>query len=173
MDRNYAGEFGANEVAKCLIPQLPSAINHGTKLHSTNARVIESRYIIKTQIAFNEGLDENEFDAIDQYMELVIQFGHVIMFSSVFPLASCAVLLSNFISFLSIKNDFRFKRRLVPDVSLGIGEFSYYLDVLSHASIIINCAIIYFTSTTYREKFVNSDSELINVCLGVGSTSCQ
>jgi hypothetical protein len=94
------------------------------------------------------------------------------MFSSVFPLASFAVILSNFISFLSIKNDFRFKRRLVPDVSFGIGEFSYYLDMLSHASIIINCAIIYFTSTTYREKFVNSEDELMTVCLGVGSSNC-
>lgn len=89
---------------------------------------------------------ENEEDLITAYSELVVQFGHVIMFSSVFPAASFFILIINWISYYSILNDFKYKKRANPSFALGIGEFGYYLQILSHLSIVINLCIVYFTS---------------------------
>ena len=39
------------------------------------------------------------------------------------------------------------------------------LDFLSHLSIVVNCGIIYFTSSRYREYFIQ-DSKKSQVCIG-------
>jgi len=83
---------------------------------------------------------------ITAYSELVVQFGHVIMFSSVLPIAGFINFAINWFTYYSIINDFKYKRRTIPTFSLGIGEFSYYLKALAHISIVINCAILVFTS---------------------------
>lgn len=46
----------------------------------------------------------------------------------------------------------------------------YMIELLSHLSIVVNCAIIYFTSNTFREFFVSTEEE--QVCLGIGLKAC-
>jgi hypothetical protein len=43
------------------------------------------------------------------------------------------------------------------------------LELLSHASVIINAAIIFFTSKTFKEAYIVDINEKTTVCLGSGT----
>jgi len=67
-----------------------------------------------------------------------------------------------------MKNEFKYNRKPVPEISIGLGQYMYMLEFLSHLSIVVNCGIIYFTSRRYREYFINNPKESTQVCIGTG-----
>jgi hypothetical protein len=72
----------------------------------------------------------------------------------VFPIGAFVCFLFNTIQYFSLLQEFEVKRRTLPAISYGIGSFLWYLDAISHLSIIINCAIAYFTSKAYRRILI-------------------
>lgn len=102
-------------------------------------------------------------------MELVFQFGLIIMFSSVFPLAPAICTVVNIIIFLYMKSETYHNRRRIPQLSIGIGDFLFMLELLSHISIVFNCAIMYFTSDTVEALLVSKKEDL-KPCLGAGDS---
>jgi hypothetical protein len=88
----------------------------------------------------------------DDYNELVIQFGYVILFVVAFPLAPLFAFVNNMIE---IRVDafrlLRAHRRPALGRSEDIGTWYYILEVLSIVGVITNCFILGFTS----EGFAN------------------
>ena len=112
--------------------------------------------MVQHQIEWNEHLCEDNPDITNEYMDFVQQFGYIVLFSSCFPLAGFFCFIANFILIRSVMNEFKYNRRPMPEISIGIGQFLYMIEFLSHCSIVINIAICYFTSQTYKTNFVDS-----------------
>ena len=93
---------------------------------------------------------ENEGNISEVYMELVMQFGYITLFSTVFPLAALACYFCNLITMSSILNEFKFKKRSLPEISIGIGHFLYMIELISFATVIVNAAIAIYTSDRVR-----------------------
>lgn len=110
---------------------------------------------IRRQVLLNSSLDAEEVDVQGQMMELVIQFGYVVLFSTVFPLCAFVCFVSNAINLQSMRLELDLKRRSIPSVSIGIGVYLDMLEFLSIVSVAINIGIAYFTSHDTREFFAN------------------
>ena len=91
---------------------------------------------------------------LECYMELVIQFGYIVLFAGVFPLGAVMSLISNYIQIMSQVGNLQYTRRFKSEVSSGIGSWMMCLETLAQLSIITNCATVYFTSKIYYKMFV-------------------
>lgn len=98
-------------------------------------------------------LDASGAGVIDCYMELVVQFGFITLFSEVFPLAAMFSLFSNNIQINSQINNFTYERRIKAEVSNGIGAFMNCLEIIVKFGIISNIGTLFFTSNTIFELF--------------------
>ena len=79
---------------------------------------------IEYQIRINNKYMENEEGEIaDNFMDLVIQFGYISFFGTVFPPAAFICFFFNMITLNSMKNDFQYKKRRLPEISIGIGTY--------------------------------------------------
>ena len=52
-------------------------------------------------------------------------------------------------------------RRVKPEFANGVGNWAVCLNVLTYASIVSNCAQIFFVSKTYQEEFVSRLEKLL------------
>ncbi|EMR09816.1 hypothetical protein PNEG_01997 [Pneumocystis murina B123] len=86
-----------------------------------------------------------EFSVFDNYLELIIQFGYILLFSIIWPLGSLCSLLSNIIKIISdyIKLLLATKRS-IPFRTDTIGFWSSYLTLLSWLGTIVMTILIYF-----------------------------
>ena len=91
---------------------------------------------------------------IDCYMELVAQFGFIVLFSEIFPPAALFSLICNNIQITSQIDNFSYERRFKAEISNGIGEFMNCLEILVKFSIISNMGTLFFTSRTMIRLFV-------------------
>lgn len=92
-------------------------------------------------------------------MELVVQFGYLVLFGQLFPLAAIFSIIANRIQINVQISNLGISRRHKPAVGEGIGNWMNALEVLSTISIFFNCLFIYFTSTTYQKMFVGKVHE--------------
>lgn len=83
---------------------------------------------------------------------MVIQFGYVQLFSSVFPLAALCAFLNNLIEIRSdaFKLCFVFQRPFANDQVRSIGEWSNVLFYLGIVAIVNNCALMAVTGQISR-----------------------
>jgi len=87
-------------------------------------------------------------------MEIVCQYGFIVLFSSIFPPAALMSSISNWVQIKNQVNNMGRIRRFKAEVSDGIGNWMQAIQILSQLSIIINCAVVYFTSHYYKKMFV-------------------
>ena len=82
------GEKGWEDYHKLSSEKLDEVASHESYLP-------EKIDVIKHQLLYNDELVEQEKNVADEYMDFVMQFGYIVMFSSVFPLAGffCLMLL--------------------------------------------------------------------------------
>ena len=64
-------------------------------------------------------------------MEMVVQFGYIVLFSVVFPLGAFMSLINNHIKIKSQVKNLRYFRRFPAEVSDGIGSWMTSLETLS------------------------------------------
>ena len=83
------------------------------------------------------------------YEELVKQFGYIVLFSNVFPLASLMSFISNGIQVTSQIKNLTYLRRFRAEPSNGLGSWMDCLENLCQYSIIANCMSVYLTSKVY------------------------
>lgn len=97
---------------------------------------LKPRYI--TNIA-----DDQLEGLFDDYLELALQFGIVVMFASLFPLVAVLALLNNLIE---IRSDsfklLEMMKRPVPHVVGSIGAWLHIFQYLSGAAIVSNCFLL-------------------------------
>jgi hypothetical protein len=84
------------------------------------------------------------------YEELVKQFGYIVLFSGIFPLAALLSIISNGIQVSSQIKNLSYLRRFRAESSFGIGDWLDHLESLCFAAVIINCYATYFTSNVYE-----------------------
>jgi hypothetical protein len=98
-------------------------------------------------------LDPTKFEVISVYMELVVQFGFIALFSSVFPLAPLFSLIANQIQYKAQTQNLIYMRRGKAQVADGIGAWMSYLDLIGLLAIIVNFGTLFFTCDIYEVVF--------------------
>lgn len=86
-------------------------------------------------------------------MELTKQFGYVMFFSSVFPLAGVLSMICNFFEMKQAINGLKYQKKFKAEVSVGIGNFMGCLHIISTFAIMINAFLLCFTSKVFKLYF--------------------
>lgn len=82
-----------------------------------------------------------------EYLEMILQYGFIVLFVSAFPLAPLFALINNiFETRLDAQKFLKYYRRPVPHRATNIGIWFRILDVVAKLAIISNAVIIAFTS---------------------------
>jgi hypothetical protein len=96
-----------------------------------------------------------EYESFDDWIEIIIQFGYVVLFSACFPFAGFLAFLSNIVEIRSdyFKLLFVFRRpRKLQDENIGV--WLNVFKALSYCSILTNAIIFGFTSDQLETLFV-------------------
>ncbi|DBA00328.1 TPA: LOW QUALITY PROTEIN: hypothetical protein N0F65_001523 [Lagenidium giganteum] len=101
--------------------------------------------------------DEIELDtyggSYEDYTELIVQFGLVVMFSSVCPLIPVLALVECMLEIrLDALNLCQFTRRPTPDIADGIGPWSSCAHMLLRIGVIMNFAFVYFMASNHASQ---------------------
>lgn len=106
-----------------------------------------NRYVQESKLAVYES-------TMDDYNELVIQFGYLTLFGLAFPPASAVCLLNNLIE---VRTDaykiLRLSQRPNADDAGGIGAWYYILEFLNVLSVMTNVALLVFTADSINILF--------------------
>eukprot|EP01129_Flabellula_baltica_P010422 TRINITY_DN4400_c0_g1_i3.p1 TRINITY_DN4400_c0_g1~~TRINITY_DN4400_c0_g1_i3.p1 ORF type:complete len:602 (-),score=97.09 TRINITY_DN4400_c0_g1_i3:6-1811(-) len=85
-------------------------------------------------------------EILDQYNEIVIQFGYIVLFSAVFPLAPLASLINNIIEIKFDGYNMLFQSKRSPaEGAKDIGTWLEIMTLMSYLGVITNVCIIAFT----------------------------
>ncbi|KAE8743203.1 hypothetical protein FOCC_FOCC011183 [Frankliniella occidentalis] len=87
----------------------------------------------------------------DDHLELFIQLGYVVLFSSAFPMAATCALINNIIEIRSdaFKLCFIFQRPFGQRVP-NIGTWQNAMDVMGFIAVLVNCALIGLSGQVHR-----------------------
>ena len=100
-------------------------------------------------------------DIVDNYMQLIVQFGFIVLFGGVFPPAALLSSFTNFIQISSQMRNFSYSRRFKAEVSNGIGSFANCLEILTKLSVITNSLILFFTSHAFQRLLVPVEASAV------------
>lgn len=117
----------------------------------------EKRNVAEYQAKRDHVLNKDQDDILLDYMELVVQFGYVMFFSSVFPLAGALSMICNYFEMSQAINNLKYKKKFKAEVSVGIGNFTGCLGMISTFSIMINAFLLCFTSSVFKKLFTGND----------------
>ena len=100
------------------------------------------------QQAIHESKKEKYPGTFDDYLELWLQFGYLVMFSSVYPTALFYAVVNNIVEKRSdaFKMTYVYRRPLCQQID-GIGVWLPAFDVLSYIAIISNLGLLFQTDT--------------------------
>ncbi|KAJ3566882.1 hypothetical protein NP233_g6723 [Leucocoprinus birnbaumii] len=100
-----------------------------------------------------------EYDVFVDYSEMVIQFGYVVLWSTIWPLAPVMALINNV--FESESDAFKLTvhyRRPIPTRTDSIGPWLDALSFLTWLSALTNSALVYLFSPEFFASFVSSST---------------
>ena len=117
---------------------------HGNRSGMEAVRFAEQNYEQAEYEAKLHKYEDVEF--FNDYNELIIQYGYVVLFVVAFPLAPLLAFLNNIAEIHVDGFKLTKYRRPHPDATESIGAWFYFLGVMSTASVVTNCAIIFFSS---------------------------
>ena len=106
----------------------------------------------------------------DDYLELVVQFGYVMLFAPVFPIAALCAFLNNLIEIRSdaFKLCYVYKRPFGSAVQTkSIGEWANVLYYLSIIAIATNCALMVVTGQISRIFGFTNSAHIIMTSVAV------
>lgn len=100
-------------------------------------------------------LEELELDGVaEEYMEMIVQFAFVTLFVPAFPLAALVCFLNNIAEIrVDATNFITAHRRPLPIRVPGIQIWNEFLDVITKLAILVNAALIAFTSELLPRLF--------------------
>ncbi len=142
------------EIAKPMFKACCTKKNYLLKVRQTNEYTDE--YILKEKVETEfgkESYDEGEVNGtVEEYSELMVQFGFVALFSIAFPLIPLIAFINNIFEMLIDKNKvMNLTRRPVPSVAKSSGIFQQIFAVIAFLAIFTNLAIMSFTGLTFGE----------------------
>ncbi len=87
-----------------------------------------------------------------EYIEIMVQFGYVILFAIGFPMAPVLAMLNNIVEVQVDKYKLmKLTKRPVPHSANGIGVWATIVDVVTSISIFTNMGVFCFTMSTFRD----------------------
>jgi hypothetical protein len=96
---------------------------------------------------------------LEDYAELVVQYGYLTLFVVAFPIAPFLALISNFVE---IRADgfklLTYLQRAVPAEAEDIGPWNTIFKLMSGAALITNCAMVFFVTSRYWETECTNDA---------------
>lgn len=127
----------------------------GKKVRQTNKELSEQKPM--TPVEEQAFLAEYD-DTADDFLELIMQYGYVILFSVAFPLLP---LIAFFLDLLEVRVDayklLNLMRRTFPDGQESIGHMLKILKILSFISVFSNAGILVWSS-----EVVKSEDQAVN-----------
>jgi hypothetical protein len=102
-------------------------------------------------------LSKDKDDVLGDYMELTKQFGYVMFFSSIFPIAGALSMICNYFEMNQAVRSFKYKKKYKAEVSQGIGNFTHCLNMIGTFSIMLNAFLICFTSKVFKKLFTGTE----------------
>lgn len=111
----------------------------------------------------------------DDYLELVVQFGYVMLFAPVFPLAALCAFLNNLIEIRSdaFKLSIVYQRPFGHEQVKNIGEWANVLHYLSIVAITTNCALMVVTGQISRVFAFHQPTHILLTSVVIEVNSCQ
>ena len=128
----------------------------------------EKKTIRRYQTLRDAMLGVGKGDIVDNYMQLIVQFGFIVLFGGVFAPAALLSSFTNFIQIASQMRNFSYSRRFKAEVSNGIGSFTNCLELLTKLSVITNSLILFFTSHAFQRLLVEIKTSVVLLDVGVG-----
>ncbi|XP_061785835.2 anoctamin-8 isoform X1 [Nerophis lumbriciformis] len=103
----------------------------------------ESKTVTLTQAEIESCMQTYEVDTLQDYQEMFIQFGYVVLFSSAFPLAAMCALINNIIEIRSdgLKLCTGLQRPFGQRVE-NIGQWQTAMEAMGLIAILVNCYLI-------------------------------
>lgn len=146
---NLAIIFGTrltiSNVIELLIPYMKSYIKSQDG-HNNGSHQVESRLLTKAEIQFSMPAYDRIQGSLDDYAELIMQFGYMTFFIAALPIASCAAFLSNYVE---IRTDaykmLKSHQRPIPCGAEDIGTWKSILSLMCTISVVTNAGLICFT----------------------------
>ena len=130
-------------------------INEETIIRKTDEAILKS----KIRIEFHKpSYEDGEINGIvDEYMELMLQFGYVSFFSLGFSLIPIIVFINNIFEMIVDRSKILYMtRRPIQESVKNNGMFTKLVEITSFFSVFSNIAILWFTSNAFgnADKFI-------------------
>ncbi|CAH1254178.1 ANO8 [Branchiostoma lanceolatum] len=119
-------ENGTEEAEEEIIDESPDAVKHGKGF--TQAEV--------------ESCMQPYMDTFEDYLEMFIQFGYVVLFSPAFPCAAMCALMNNIIEIRSDAFKLCTSQRPFGQRVENIGMWQDVMELMGMLAVIVNCALL-------------------------------
>lgn len=120
------------------------------KLNAEGANLRETMSAVEAQAKLEPYENPLEVPPTQDYMEMVIQYGYVVLFSAAFPIVP---VLALFEIALEIRVDSwklcKLTRRPFPDPAEDIGVWFYIIQTVSYVGAVTNTGIVVFTGNAF------------------------
>lgn len=83
-----------------------------------------------------------EYSQYDDVLEMLVQFGYVVLFASVFPLGSIAAFLNNLMEIRSDAYKICHSQRTKGETTSKLSSWSFAFNVVAHAGVLTNVGIL-------------------------------
>ena len=146
--------FFASNVGEILVPFITILVNvwkakkSDSSYNSSKYSLLNVDQVIEQDYRKSDYHPSMEIDGtVDDYMEMIMQFGFLNLFGMSFPLAFTLAFLNDIAEIQVDKMKLvRFKRRPVPKGAANIGTWLVILDLISFLAIFSNTGIIILTA---------------------------
>ncbi|KAB0797482.1 hypothetical protein PPYR_08475 [Photinus pyralis] len=130
---------------KCENINSREILKHIPEIRSDDTRIAEAE---------KEDLMDVYEETYDDYLEMYIQFGYVVLFSSVYPLAAFWAVVNNFVE---IRSDAfklcKFNRRPFSKKVKDIGAWQKAFEVVGGLSILTNCGLMFISFHQRKDAY--------------------
>ena len=125
--------------------------------------------VSEVELSFTAPEYHHMLGTFNDYAEMMIQFGYATMFITAFPLATVLALISNYIKMrVDAWKLCQLFRRPEPKTVEDIGAWFYILNIISLFAVLVNSALIAFTSTiTINTTFTGKIWIFLGTSIGV------
>ena len=96
-------------------------------------------------------------DVLDNTAELVIQYGYIMLFVSIFPLMPLLALVNNYIESRVDYYNLIYSRRCIPFGAYGIGVWKLIIRIGYVVAVFTNMSLLTFRTQIVKERFDTSD----------------
>nr|KAF6334794.1 anoctamin 10 [Pipistrellus kuhlii] len=155
-----------NQVVESLLPYWLQRKHHVQVKKKVQALKADIDATLYEQVILEKEMG-TYLGTFDDYLELLLQFGYVSLFSCVYPLAAAFAVLNNFTEVNSdaLKMCRVFKRPFAePSASIGVWQLAF--ETMSVISVVTNCALIGM-SPQVDALFPESKTDLILIVVAV------